>query len=192
MTAGYGGDADNAGSTSAAMTQAVNAADFTLTSNPKTATVAAGQPGTFTLTVTPQGSFTSPITFSCSGLPAHAGCTFSPASLTPNSGAVTTTLTIATAVQAASLAAPPIGSRSNLLYAIWLVLPAMLVGMAAPKRRKLLSCCLAPLLVGGCLLQASCGGGSGGGFTAVGTYPVTVTGVAGSTHHAMNVTLIVQ
>jgi hypothetical protein len=192
MTAGYGGDADNAGSTSVAMTQSVNAADFTLASNPKTATVAAGQPGTFTLTVTPQGSFTSPITFSCSGLPAHAGCTFSPATLTPNTGTVTTTLTIATAVQAASLAAPPIGRRSNPLYSIWLVLPAMLVGMAAPKRRKLLSCCLALLLVGGCLLQAACGGGSGGGFTAVGTYPVTVHGVAGSTQHAMNVTLIVQ
>jgi len=192
MTAGYSGDADNAGSTSAAMTQSVNAADFTLTSNPTTTTVAAGQPGTFTLTVTPQGSFTSPITFSCSGLPAHAGCTFSPATLAPNTGTVTTTLTIATAVQAASLAAPQIGRRSNPLYAIWLVLPAMLVGMAAPKRRKLLGCSLALLLVGGCLLQAACGGGSGGGFTAVGTYPVTVTGMAGSTQHAMNVTLIVQ
>jgi hypothetical protein len=73
--------------------------------------------------------------------------------------------------------APPalLGRRSNPLYAIWLVLPAMLLGMvgiAAPKRRKLLSCWLAFLLVGGCLLQAACGGG---------TYSVAIAGAAGST-----------
>jgi hypothetical protein len=194
MTAGYSGDADNAGSTSAAMTQSVNAADFTLTSNPTTATVAAGQPGTFTLTVTPQGSFTNAINFSCSGLPAHAGCTFSPASLTPNTSTVTATLTITTMASTASVVVPPIGGRSNPLYAIWLALPAMLLGtvaMAAPKRRKLLSCCLAFLLVGGCLLQAACGG-SGGGGTPAGAYTVTVTGGAGSTQHAAILRVTVQ
>ena len=194
MTAGYSGDADNAGSTSAAMTQTVNAADFTLTSNPTSSTVVAGQPGTFTLTVTPQGSFTNAINFSCSGLPAHAGCTFSPASLTPNTNTVTTTLTITTIASTASVVVPPIGGRSNPLYAIWLALPAMLLGtvaMAAPKRRKLLSCGLAFLLVGGCLLQAACGG-SGGGGTPAGTYTVTVTGGAGSTQHAAILKVTVQ
>ena len=102
-----------------------------------------GNRGRSHLTVTPQGSFTSPISFSCTGLPALAGCGFSPASVTPNSSTVTTTLTITTAAPTASLA-PPFGRRSSPLYAIWLVLPAMLlgtVGMAAPKRRKLLSYC---------------------------------------------------
>ena len=136
--------------------------------NPSSATVTAGQSGTFTLTVTPQGSFTSPISFSCSGLPALAGCTFSPASVTPNSSTVTSTLTITTTAQTASLASP-FGRRSRPLYAMLLVLPAMLlgmVGMAAPKRRKLLSYCLVFLLVSGCLLQVACSGasnGSGGG-----------------------------
>ncbi|MFZ0823455.1 MAG: SBBP repeat-containing protein, partial [Terriglobales bacterium] len=199
MTAVYGGDANNAGSTSSVLTQTVNAADFTLTSNPTSATVTAGQSGTFTLTVTPQGSFTSPISFSCSGLPALAGCTFKPASVTPNSSTATSTLTITTTAQTASLASP-YGRRSP-LYAMWLVLPAVLlgmVGMAAPNRRKLLSFCLAFLLVGGCLLQAACGGGSngggggGGGGTPPGTYTITVTGAAGSTQHTTAVTLTVQ
>jgi hypothetical protein len=194
MTAGYSGDADNAGSTSTAMTQTVNTADFTLTSNPTSSTVVAGQPGTFTLTVTPQGSFTSPINFSCSGLPNLAACAFNPTPLTPNTKTVTTTLTISTAIHAASLAPPTLGRRSIPLYAIGLVLPAMLLGtvrLAAPKRRKLLSYCLAFLLAGACLLQSACGG-SGGGGTPAGAYTVTVTGGAGSTQHATILTLTVQ
>ncbi len=72
------------------------------------------------------------------------------------------------------------------------------VGMAAPKRRKLLSYCLVFLLVSGCLLQVACSGASngsgsvGGGGTPAGTYTVTVTGGAGSAQQAAPVTLTVQ
>ncbi len=79
-------------------------ADFTLTPNPASMAVASGQPGTFTITVTPQGSFASPITFSCSGLPAMAECSFSPAKVTPDASTVATTSTITTAPQSALLA----------------------------------------------------------------------------------------
>ena len=203
VTAVYGGDANNAGSTSSVLTQTVNAANFTLTSNPASTTVTAGHSGTFTVTVTPQGSFTSPISFTCTGLPTLAGCGFSPTMVTPNTSTVTTTLTITTAAHTAALAPPQFGHRSSPLYAIWLVLPAMLLGtagMAAPNRRKLLSYCLVFLLVGGCLLQVACGGagtsGSGGnggtGGTPVGTYTVTITGAAGSIQNTTTVTLTVQ
>jgi YVTN family beta-propeller protein len=199
ITAVYAGDTNNTGSTSSVLTQTVNAAGFTLTFNPTSTTVTAGQSGTFTLTVTPQGAFTNPISFSCSGLPALAGCSFSPASLTPNSSTVTSTLTITTTAHTASLVFP-FGRRSRPLYALLLVLPAMLlgtVGMAAPKRRELLSYALVFLLVSGCLLQVACSGasnGSGGGSggTPAGTYTVTVTGGAGSAQHAAPVTLTVQ
>ena len=155
------------------------------------------------MTVTRQGSFTSPISFTCAGLPTLAACGFSPTMVTPNTSTVTTTLTITTADHTAALAPPPFGHRSSPLYAIWLVLPAMLLGtagMAAPNRRRLLSYCLVFLMVGGCLLQVACagasnngGGGSGGtGGTPVGTYTITVTGTAGSTQHTTKVTLTVQ
>ena len=204
ITAVYSGDTNNAGSTSAVVTQAVNAPDFALSSTPTSMTKTAGQSGTFTVTVTPQGSFTSPISFSCSGLPALAGCGFSPATVTPNSSTVTTTLSITTAAPTASVAFPRFGHRSSPLYAMWLVLPAMLlgtVGLATPKRRKLLSYGLVCLLAGSCLLQVACsgansnGGGGGGGATGgtpAGTYSITVTGSAGSTQNTAMVTLTVQ
>ena len=202
ITAVYGGDGNNIGSTSSVLAQTVNQqADFALTAITTSLTVAAGSSGKFALAVTPQGSFTTAISFSCSGLPALAGCTFNPASVTPNSSTVNTTLTITTAANTASLARP-FGRRSSPLYAIWLVLPAMLlgtVGLAPPKRRKLLGYCIVFLLVSGCLLQVACGGtsnsGGGGGGTSgtpAGTYTITATGTAGSTQHATTVKLTVQ
>jgi hypothetical protein len=203
MTAVYSDDTNNAGSVSAVLTQTVNAADFTLAPNPTTRTVTAGNSGTFLLTVTPQGSFTNAISFSCAGLPASAGCSFTPPMVSPDTNTATTTLNITTAAHIASVAPPAFGRfRSSNLYAIWLALPAMLLAtgrMAAPKRRKLLSYCLVLLLVIGCVLQMACGGGgtgSGGGGgtggTPAGTYSVTVTGAAGSTQHTTTVTLTVQ
>jgi len=197
--------ATQAGNTNYAAATPVNQSfqvtDFTLTSTPTSATITAGQTAAFTLTATPQGSFTSPISFSCSGLPAMANCTFSPATLTPGNSTVTTTLTIATTARTTALVTPPLGRRLSPLSAIWLVLPAMLLGMmgvAAPKRRKLLSCCLAFLLVSGCLLQSACGGASAGGGsgTPAGSYTVSVTGsitgAANSSQHTAMVTLTVQ
>jgi DNA-binding beta-propeller fold protein YncE len=177
---------------------------FTVATTPSSATVAAGQSGTFTLTVTPQGSFTTAISFSCSGLPSLAGCTFNPASVTPNASTLTSTVTITTAARTALLAPPSFGHRRlSPLYAIWLVMPAVLLGtarLAAPKRKKLLSFCLMSLLVGSCLLHLACAGassstgsgGSGTGGTPTGTYPVTITGAAGSNQHTATVTLTVQ
>ena len=191
------GNANYAAATPVNQSFQVNAASFTLTSNPTSMTVAAGQPGTFTLKVTPQGSFTSPISFSCSALPALANCTFNPATVTPDASTITTTLTITTTAHTASLVATPFGRRSSPVYAIWLLLPAMLLGtgMAAPKRRRLLSCFLVFLLVSGCLLQVACGTGSnsgGGGGTPAGSYTITITGVAASTQHTAPLTLTVQ
>jgi hypothetical protein len=206
LTAAYGGDTNNLASTSAALTQTVSPADFSLSASPSSTTVTAGNSGQFILTATPQGSFTTPISFSCSGLPNLAGCKFNPSGVTPNTSAVTTTLTITTAAHTAAhvaAMAPPTGHRTSPLYAIWLLLPALLLGTAgisAPNRRKLLTYCLAFLLVGGCLLQVACGGastsggggGGGAGGTQAGTYTIIVTGAAGPTQHTASVTLTVQ
>ena len=191
------GNANYAASTPVNQNFQVLAADFALSSNPASATVNPGQSGTYTLTVTPLGSFTDPISFSCTGLPALAACTFSPSTLTPNTNTVTTNLTITTKGPNAALAPAPLGHNSSPLYALCLVLPAMVLGtagMAAPKRRKLMGHCLVLLAIGACLLVAACGGGSNSGsaVTPAGNYTVTVTGIAGPTQHTARVTLAVQ
>ncbi len=69
---------------------------FSLSAAPLTpASVAAGMSTTTTVTLTPNNGFTGTVTFSCSGLPAGASCSFSPTSVLNGSG--TTTLTIQTA-----------------------------------------------------------------------------------------------
>jgi len=172
----------------------VEAATFIITSDPTTATVTPGQSAVFTFTVTPQGSYTSPVSFSCSALPAVAKCSFSPATITPDASPATTTLTITTTTQSALLTPGRHGDRLGPLTATWLVLPGMLLGMvaiAAPKRRKVLSCCLLFLVAGGCVLQSACGTSSRK-LTPAGSYTITVTGTAGATQQTVAVTLTVS
>ena len=62
--------------------------------------VAAGTSATTTVTVTPNNGFSGPVTFSCSGLPAGATCTFNPPTVT--SASYTTQLTVLTAPNTAT------------------------------------------------------------------------------------------
>ncbi len=81
--------------------KAALAPKFSLTVTPPTsASVSAGSPATYTITVAPIGGATPTVSFtsaSCSGLPAGATCSFSPASVILNGTASqTVTVTIAT------------------------------------------------------------------------------------------------
>jgi subtilase family serine protease len=80
--------------------------DFALTSAPTTVSVSAGQPASFTLTISPiTGSTGMVINFSptsCTGLPAGATCSFNPASVNfDGTNNATTVVTIATAANMA-------------------------------------------------------------------------------------------
>jgi len=88
-------------------------------------------------------------------------------------------------------------------YAVWMLLPAMLLstaGLAVPNRKKLIAFCLLGLAVAGLLFLVACGGGSsstggGGGGSAgtpAGTYTVTVTAKSGSVTQQTQVTMTVQ
>ncbi|NYF52947.1 FG-GAP-like repeat-containing protein [Tunturiibacter gelidoferens] len=96
VTATYAGDVANLGSASTPVTVTVAAPDYTITASPSSATIKAGQSATTTLTVTPVGGYTGTVKFSCGTLPTGVGCTFAPSSVTPSSGAATSTLTITT------------------------------------------------------------------------------------------------
>ena len=77
--------------------------DFAITANPSTVNASGSGTATTTITISPVNGFNQSVSFSCSGLPAHATSTFSPATVTPNGSPVMTTLTITTGVQTAML-----------------------------------------------------------------------------------------
>ncbi len=95
----YGGDANFTQSTSAPLTETIVTPGFTASVNPATLTITSASPGAVTLTVTPQGGFTGPVSFSCGTLPADFSCSFAMPSvtLTASGGALKNTLVINTA-----------------------------------------------------------------------------------------------
>ncbi len=74
---------------------AVAGPDFSVSASPPTATVTAGASTSYTVTVTPSGGFTGTVTFSLTGLPAGAGGSFNPTSVT-TSGSSTLTVSTST------------------------------------------------------------------------------------------------
>ncbi|HVI08075.1 MAG TPA: protease pro-enzyme activation domain-containing protein, partial [Candidatus Binatia bacterium] len=113
VTATYEGDASHAAATSSATSVTVTT-PFTMSANPSSLSVPAGQSAIYPITVTPVGGFTGTVNFtnststnagSCpSGLPAGALCVFSPPSVTLD-GVHTQSVTL-TITTAANMALP--------------------------------------------------------------------------------------
>ena len=180
ITAGYPWSTTFGNSTSAAQTLTVQ--DFTVVPNPPTVSVTApGQSGTTTLTITPLGGFNQTITYSCSGLPSEATCTFTAVS------AISETMTIATTAPSARLDKTPLGRSRGLFYA--LLLPGIF-GLVLSKgnrkrtRRGVRLLSFIALLALSTMWMPACGGGSSSApsnpGTPAGTSTVTVTATAGT------------
>jgi subtilase family serine protease len=166
---------------------------FQIAANPTTVTASApGQSGMTSLTITPVGGFNQTLSYSCSGLPSEAVCTFTPVSATSE------TLTIQT--QAPSAQLRRIGNSRRLFYA--LLLPGFLgmVVVAGNRKRSLRGVRflgLIALLAVSTLWMPACGGGSGSGTqsnpgTPTGSYPVSVMAASGSLNQSVPITLVVQ
>jgi subtilase family serine protease len=192
ITATYGGDTNFSGSTSSPVPY--NVQDFKIAANPTTVTVTApGQSGTTTLTITPLGGFSQTVTYTCTGLPSEATCTFPTA-------ATGGTLTITTTAPSARLDKSPLGRSRRLFYA--LLLPGFLglvvsAGSRKRTRRSMPLLSLIAILALSTLWMPACGGGSSSGGTSnpgtpAGTSSVTVTATAGSLTHSAPVTLTIQ
>jgi len=189
VTASYSGDTNSGSSTSAPV--ALTVVDYTVTPSALSLTVKRGQSGQVTLAVTPApaGSFSPTVTFSCSGLPLQATCSFSPATVTTSGALANTTLTIQTT---ASARLEHLFGRSELLYAF--LLPGFM-GIVLMRRNGKRIAGSARLLGLICLLTLStiwstgCGAGAsppgGGGSTPtvgtpLGSSVVTITATATS------------
>ena len=193
ITAQYGGDTNFAGSVSTAVTVTVTAPvppSFSLSASPTSFSIAAGQGGTTTLSVTPAGGFAQAVSFACSGLPSEATCGFSPATVTPAATAATTTLTITTT--AAHIAKKSQIYRSG-MAGFWTLASLLLFALPATRRAARYGRYLAlimALTLSGVFIGCGGGGSSGGGNsgpvqptdpgTPAGVSTVTVTATAGS------------
>jgi hypothetical protein len=96
IAAAGGTSTENSAVAMAGYTLNLPAPTFSIALSSASLDITPGQSGTTTVIVTPENSFASPITFSCSGLPAGAACSFYPATLTPSASTTVTTMTIAT------------------------------------------------------------------------------------------------
>ncbi len=167
---------------------------FTITQPPGgsgSATVSAGKPATYLLSLSPSAGYSGNITLSCSGLPANASCSFSPATLALSGGKASGfTLTVATEA-----------TQTSVLPALGTTLAGLLFLLPLPLRKGRRQVALAVPI--GLLFATSglcgCGGGSSGttptqssGTTvAPGTYTIQVVASDGTTAQKMAVTLVV-
>jgi hypothetical protein len=165
--------------------------------SPSSVTIPTGKSGSFTVTATPQsGSFNSPISLSCSGVPSSLSCSFSPASFTPGAGMAKSTLTISSA---SAIGSNSPSRRESIPTRAALLLPFGIAGFAllgnGPRRRRARA--LAVLsLIGIGMITVSCGGGGTGTqstpVSASSNYSITVYGDSASGQLSTIVNVTVQ
>src|SRR5581483_1922804 len=146
-----------------------------------------------TVTLIAMGSVQSAVALSCSDIPVGAVCTFSPASVTPRSHAVSSSLMISTTAIAAVGTVPVGGWQPE--YGLFLSSSGV-AGMAVSgswlNRKRICQW----LAIGG--LLSSCGGGAApvqracALTTSTGTFTVTINGGAGSPHSSTVIALTIQ
>jgi Abnormal spindle-like microcephaly-assoc'd, ASPM-SPD-2-Hydin len=159
------------------------------------ATVTAGQPASYSMVLTPAAGYSGTLSLTCSDLPAHATCTFSPSSLSVSNGsAVNFTVAISTAD-----AQPAV-----LLRLFRETVPVLGLCLLPFWRRRRGSrsgtlLVLAAVLLGG--VMVGCGGGSNGSLPATppstanvapGTYTIQIVATDGVTTVKTPLSLIVQ
>ena len=199
ITAQYAGDANYTSGTSSVLSLTINPNPFTVgtqSGGSTTSTVAAGQPATYSLSLSPAQGYSGTVSFTCSNLPANASCSFNPSSLnlTGNTPA-SFTLTIATQSQTTA-AMRDLRSMSPLFACILLGLP-----FVSRRRRTRIVVLTSTILFFAIVGLSSCGGGStgSGGTTnpsaknvAPGTYTVQLAVSDGKNSQTQQLTLIVQ
>jgi hypothetical protein len=186
VTATYGAAGNFAASTSAPVTLTVTAppvtpaGSYTVSANPSSLTVAAGQ-ATTTLTFTPTGGYSGTVALSCSNLPTNASCTFAQKQITlsGNNQSVNVGLTINTTTQQAGKHSPQ-SPLSPALFALVFWWPGGLTGLAVFIRKRILvktqhSWQLCLLLVSTCALAAGLSSCGTSGNTNSATPPATTT-----------------
>jgi uncharacterized protein (TIGR03118 family) len=182
-----------------------NTPNFSLSASPNSATVTAGSSSSFTVNVTPTNGFNSAVSFSCSGLPTGAKCSFSTQGYTPG-GTTTPMLTITTTARGMMASVPVSGpaSRSGFTSPLQISLALGFVGLLLAwlyREKSESRVGFSTVLRAGNLavvllflfLAAGCGtNNSKTAGTPAGTSTVTVTGTSGTLSQSTTITLTVN
>lgn len=167
---------------------------ISVAANPTAMTIAAGSMAKIKVTVTPQaGSFNQAVALTCSQLPSNLSCSFSPASVTPGTGAVSSMLTFKTVVP---VAADRREGRS-FFFATGLFSFGLfgITFMGKVRRRGMLAALGSFILLGLLIGSVSCGGNSMKPVIAsspISTYAVTIHGASGTVQAATTVSITVK
>jgi hypothetical protein len=200
ITAAYGGDANDAAS-SATLNQAVEAL-ITVGSGSGAAalTVASGQSVSTTLSVNAITGFSGQVALSCTGLPALASCSFSPASVAVSAtAAASSMLTVSTGAANTATAQEPAIPRTTIALACGLPLLGLLALLPVARGRRLLLCLGFVLFVSVTGLTG-CGGGQSAPSsgtpsttkTVPGSYTFNVVATSGAVTSTVSYSLTVQ
>jgi hypothetical protein len=174
---------------------------YTLAVQPPSVTVTAGNPATYTPTLTPVGSngtYSASISLSCpSGLPNGVSCTFSTSPVTlQNQSPSSVTLTMNTTARTTTTASNHRGG--GILYAMWLPIGGLTllgVGLSPGRTKRVLGGLLVLFVVTLVAMQPACSHSSSttiNAGTPAGTYAVTVSATSGTYSQTQLVQLVVQ
>ena len=156
---------------------------FTLASTTPSATITPTTSATYALVVTPQnGSFSSPVSFTVSGLPSGYVASFRPITVTPGSSAANTTMTVR--------AGTPVISAIRMLSLPTLALVGFVL-WPGKRRRRLFLCAAGFLSIAITGTLSGCGGGFNF-IPASKTYTLTITATGGGETQTTTVQLTVQ
>ena len=166
--------------------------DFTIASSTPTISVNPGNAAAFTINLGPVTgiTFNAPVTLSVTGLPGNYTVKFTPASVTPEGGIVTSQMQVQTSANPLTVAAVQGHRGETALASLALgLLLTPLLGIGRIRRRlpSLLPLVIVSLIGFG---VTGCGGGYLG--STPGTYTLTVTGTSSTLHHSTTVTLNVR
>jgi VCBS repeat-containing protein len=140
---------------------------FTVADTSGTQALKAGQTATYNLTVTPVGSttFSSAVTFTCSGLPAGATCS-KPQISAGASGTQSVSLTISTLGPNAAALRPVAQKGSTAPFLLWVSSVGMVIGgfvRRSAARKGMTATLSIGVVIASSFMMSSCGGSGGGG-----------------------------
>jgi hypothetical protein len=193
ITAAYSGDANNAASSGTVM-QTVDA-PVTVggggSGGSTSLTVASGQSVTTQVAVSGNAGFSGTVNLSCTGLPVHASCSFSPEPVTVSDKTASAAMTISTAGMTTAKSQVGEAARAVTVLACGLPLLGLIILIPVARGRRLWLCASFLLFVSAAGLTG-CGGSSSSDKTAAGSYTFQVVATAGAASSTANYTLKVQ